>query len=149
MSTDDTFSTEIRIDASPEIVFPYFTDPERMARWMGTEHQIDPVPGGALIVKISDDDTGVAEFVTIDPPNRLVFTWGWMGSDLMPPGSGRVEVNLIEDDGATLLSFVHRGIPTAEQVGKHAGGWTHFLGRLQVVAAGGELEPDTKQAANR
>ena len=36
----------VRIEAPPEVVFPYFTDPERMMSWMGIAAMLDPRPGG-------------------------------------------------------------------------------------------------------
>ena len=32
----------------------------------------------------------VGEFVELDPPNHLVFTWGWEGDEDVPPGSSTV-----------------------------------------------------------
>jgi len=43
---------EIVIGAPPDTVFPYFTDPERMVRWMGTEADIDARPGGAYRILV-------------------------------------------------------------------------------------------------
>jgi uncharacterized protein YndB with AHSA1/START domain len=52
--TDDAFYKELRIEASPEIVFAHFTDPARMARWMGapgsTTIEVDLVPDGEATV---------------------------------------------------------------------------------------------------
>jgi uncharacterized protein YndB with AHSA1/START domain len=33
--TMDTVELEVYIAARPETVFPYFTDPDRMVKWMG------------------------------------------------------------------------------------------------------------------
>ena len=38
MTEDEgTFTYELRIEARPEVVFPFFTDPSKMARWMGID----------------------------------------------------------------------------------------------------------------
>ncbi|HLY84843.1 MAG TPA: SRPBCC domain-containing protein [Acidimicrobiales bacterium] len=142
--TDDarTFTYEMRIEASPEVVYSYFTDPERMALWMGIEHKLDPVPGGVFRVDVNGSDVAVGEFVELDPPRRLVFTWGWQGSAEVPPGSTTIEVNLAGDGDATLLRFAHHGLP-AGQHDQHAHGWNHFLGRLMIAAAGGDPGPDS------
>ncbi len=37
---------EVYIEATPETVFSFFTDPEKVARWKGQEATVDPRPGG-------------------------------------------------------------------------------------------------------
>jgi len=73
----DAGELEVRIQARPETVFEFFVDPEKMKRWKGTEAELDPRPGGTYRVSgIAGGATVVGEFVEIDPPRRLVFTWG-------------------------------------------------------------------------
>ena len=36
---------EVRIEARPETVFPFFTDPAKMTRWKGRSAVLDPRPG--------------------------------------------------------------------------------------------------------
>jgi len=40
------------------------------------------------------------------------------------------------------LRFTHRGLPNEEETASHEHGWTHYLGRLAVVAGGGDAGPD-------
>ena len=44
----------------------------------------------------------------------------------MPPGSTQVEVLLTENDGDTVLTLRHTGLPAAD-ADQHDGGWAHFL----------------------
>ena len=37
---------EIDIDASPETVFAFFVEPEKLTRWLAVEAELDPRPGG-------------------------------------------------------------------------------------------------------
>jgi uncharacterized protein YndB with AHSA1/START domain len=136
------FHRELRIEASPEIVFSHFTDPVRMARWMGIEHKLDPVAGGLFRVDINGRDVAVGEFVEVDPPRRVVFTWGWQESTALPPGSTTIEVDLVPDGYATVLQFTHRGLPPGPAE-LHAVGWDHFLPRLATAASGGDPGPDS------
>ena len=46
--TETAVEVEIRIAASPETVFDFFTDPDKMIQWMGRSAELDPRPGGAL-----------------------------------------------------------------------------------------------------
>ena len=93
------------------------------------------VPAGANEDGAAGDD--VLGGVELDPPRRVVFTWGWEGNDDVPPGSSTVEVTLTPDGEATILRLVHRDLPE-EQRAEHDGGWKHFLPRLADAAARGE-----------
>lgn len=137
----DVTEHEVRIEAPPETVFAFFTDPEKMRRWKGRTAQLDARPGGIYRVDISDRDVAVGEYVEVDPPRRVVFTWGWEGNEHVPPGSSTVEVTLTPDGSGTIVHLVHRDLPT-EATEVHAEGWRHFLPRLQVAAAGGDPGPD-------
>ena len=76
------------------------------------------------------------EFVSVEPPTRVVFTWGWEGEgNPIPPGASTVEVTLTPDGDGTVLRLVHRDLPLEAQ-GAHADGWDHFLPRLVEAAAG-------------
>ena len=68
---------EIRVAANPETVFPFFTDPEKMVRWIGVGAPLDPRPGGVFSVNTMGEDFFVGEFVTVEPHRRVVFTWGY------------------------------------------------------------------------
>jgi uncharacterized protein YndB with AHSA1/START domain len=134
---------ERRIKAHAEVVCSYFTDPERWLSWQGVEAEIDPRPGGVFRMNVRGDGWAAGRFVTVDPPHRIVFTWGWEGDGSpVPPGSSTVEVTL-EPDGqdGTLLRLVHTGLPLPV-LGMHRDGWNHYLDRLGVRAAGGDPGPD-------
>jgi uncharacterized protein YndB with AHSA1/START domain len=139
--TDNPLTQEVRIEAPPDVVFPFFTDPEKMARWMGVTHKLDPVPGGVLMVEVNNAAVAIGEYVEVDPPRRVVFTWGWRENAEVPPGSSTVEIDITADGDASLLRLTHRGLP-AGQDEQHAHGWNHFLSRLVISAAGGDPGPD-------
>jgi uncharacterized protein YndB with AHSA1/START domain len=132
---------EVRIEARPETVFEFFTDPDKMVRWKGREATLEPSPGGTYRVTINDLAVARGEYVEVDRPRRVVFTWGGEGTNPVPPGSSTVEVELTPDGDGTLLRLTHRGLPEAE-VEEHAHGWDHFLPRLATAAAGGDPGPD-------
>jgi len=65
----------------------------------------------------------------------------------VPPGSSRVEITLHPEGDKTRLRLVHSGLPDDETVVQHTDGWDHYLGRLAVVAAGGDAGPDAGPGA--
>jgi uncharacterized protein YndB with AHSA1/START domain len=136
----DEYTTSIRIDATPAEVFPYLVDADLIVRWMGDWAELDPSPGGKYVVDINGVPVRGA-FVAVEPPHRLVFTWGAAGNEALPPGSTTVEIRLRPDGGGTLLELAHRDLPP-EEAPQHGVGWTHFLDRLAVAGVGGDPGPD-------
>ena len=134
---------EIRISARPETVFSFFTDPERMVRWTGVAVNLDPQPGGVYEVDLGGGNRHAGRYVELTPFSRLVFTFGWEGSDEVPPGSTTVEVTFESAGTDTVVRMRHTGLPTPQDAELHAQGWTHYLARLAVAAAGGDPGPDT------
>ena len=45
--------------------------------------------------------------------HRLAYSFGWEGNEEVPPGSSLIEIDLIEQDGGTLLRLTHSGLPDA------------------------------------
>lgn len=136
--------TEIRIEASRETVFDVFTDRDKMVQWIGRDAALDPRPGGLFRCDINGRDVALGTYVELDPPHRVVFTWGWESeADLTPaPGTSTVEVTFAEIAEGTLVRLVHRDLPTGEARAAHAHGWEHYLARLTIAAAGGDPGPD-------
>jgi uncharacterized protein YndB with AHSA1/START domain len=136
---------EIRIAARPETVFEFFIDPEKMVLWKGREADLDPQPGGIYRVEMGDRVVARGEYVEVDAPSRVVFTWGWEGQEsgphAVPPGSSRVEVTLLPDGEGTLVRLRHLDLPEeARQI--HGEGWDLYLGRLAVAAPGDDPGAD-------
>jgi uncharacterized protein YndB with AHSA1/START domain len=135
---------EIAIAASPETIWDFLVDPMKATRWMGTETFFDPRPGGEYRVEVISGETAIGEFVELDRPRRLVFTWGWRnGANGVPEGSSTVDIELVPEDDGTMLRFRHSGLPDAHSTERHAHGWDHYLERLAIVARGDDPGRDT------
>jgi uncharacterized protein YndB with AHSA1/START domain len=133
-----TVVREVMIEASLETVWELLTDPDRATLWMGQRATFDVRPGGSYRVEVLPGQVASGEFVDVDPPRRLVHTWGWeagRGSSV-PPGSTTVQYELLPSGEGTLLRLTHRDLPGAEAAGGHAHGWDHYLDRLATVAGG-------------
>lgn len=140
---------EIRIGARPETVWEFLVDPQKAVRWMGLDAALDPRPGGGYRVEVLSGAVARGEFLEVEPPHRLVQTWGWepgMGSTVAP-GATTVEFRLAADGDGTLLRLTHTGFPDADAAGSHDHGWEHYLQRLAVAAAGGDPGADPWRAS--
>ena len=133
---------EARIPAPPATVFAFLTDPEKILRWMGTEASLEPQLDGLYLVNVTGARFARGAFREVVPVHRLAYSFGWDDSEVVPPGSSLVEIDLIEQPDGTLLRLTHTGLPNAEQCAGHAEGWAHYLGRLAEVAAGRDPGPD-------
>lgn len=134
---------EVVIAASPETIWQFLVDPTKAVRWMGVAASLDPWAGGRYRVEVLPGDVALGEFVELDPPRRLVHTWGWESpSGSLPPGSTTVEFDLIPRDDGTLVRVTHSGLPRATAADSHARGWDHYLPRLAAAASGGDPRID-------
>jgi uncharacterized protein YndB with AHSA1/START domain len=124
-----------RIEAPPEIVFAYLTDSQRFGRWMGVGAELDPRPGGRYRIDVDGEHIASGEYQEVDPPHRLVMSWGWEGHPTVPPGSTTVEITLTPERGATVLRLRHLGLPEEGERRQHTEGWNLYTRQLAQLAA--------------
>jgi uncharacterized protein YndB with AHSA1/START domain len=128
---------ETHIAAPPATVFAFLTDPEKIISWMGTEAKTEMHPGGLYLLKgVNGRRVARGAFREVVPVHRLAYSFGWEDSDVVTPGSSLVEIDLIDQDGGTLLRMTHSGLPNEAKCEGHDKGWAHYLGRLAMAAAG-------------
>jgi uncharacterized protein YndB with AHSA1/START domain len=140
--TPNVVECKVQIDARPETVFQYLTDPDRIARWLGPVQKLDARPGGEIKIGVATIYSGSGTIVEIDPPRRLVYTWGWdEPGHPIPSGSTRVEVDVTPDGAGSVVQLRHLGLPL-DAIADHTNGWQHFLDRLAIAGAGGDPGPD-------
>jgi uncharacterized protein YndB with AHSA1/START domain len=158
MTGADAVEVSVHVAATPENVFPYFTDPARHVQWMGNEATLKPAPGGTYRVYMPDGMRVAGTFLEIDAPHRLAFTWGFTDAEAaartkhertepsngnpMPAGSTRVTVTLDATDGGTRVTLRHDDLPNSELREGHRIAWGTYLPRLAIRAAGGDPGPD-------
>ncbi len=134
MNQPDTLTATIRIAATPADVFPYLVEPQLLVQWIGTWADLHPEPGGVFALTFEDTQVR-GTFVSVEPPHRVVFTWGIPGNDALPPGSTTVEILLTADGDETVVELSHYDLP-ADELPSHRAGWTSLLDMLrQVVSA--------------
>ena len=104
MQEDLIVRRETRIPAPPAAVFALLTDADKILRWMGTEASVEPQSGGLYLVNVTGARFARGSFREVVPVHRLAYSFGWDGSDAVPPGSSLVEIDLADQppDGTLL-----------------------------------------------
>ena len=133
---------EIVIDAEPQTIWPFLTDPARHVEWMGSVADIDPRPGGVYRVLVGGQNQSAGTYLEVVPMKKVLFTFGWeQDAHSIPPGTTTVEISLHPEGDKTRVRLVHRGLPD-DAVSDHGHGWAHYLGRLSIAATGGDAGAD-------
>jgi uncharacterized protein YndB with AHSA1/START domain len=123
-----------RLQAPVGEVFRWWTEADRLREWMspvGTaEAHVDLRVGGLLRLVMRGDGIvieHVGEYIEIEPPRRLVFTWAsaFTGAE---PSLITLELEP-EGANATNLHLVHSRLPESI-VTTHRQGWGAMLDRL-------------------
>ncbi|TXS54180.1 SRPBCC domain-containing protein [Streptomyces sp. t39] len=141
-------SREIRIEATPEVVYQVISRPEHLREWWPDEAELEaPVPGGTGTVTFGSGPEAKSEVLTVveaDPPRRFSFRWVCEDGATAGPGNSLLVTFDLEAVGeGTLLRFSESGFrergweaAVLEQAYRdHASGWDHFLPRLVDYAA--------------
>ena len=124
------------IPVARERVFAAWLDPESLAQWMrpGKTAEatavVDPRVGGKFRIVMaqgSEKFEHTGEYLLIEPPGRLSFTWISAATDLRPT---EVTIDFWERDGGTELVLTHRRLPPS-QLDSHRYGWTDIVRSLE------------------
>jgi uncharacterized protein YndB with AHSA1/START domain len=138
----DPVVKEIHIDAPPETVFQFLTDPVKMLRWMGVRADLQPRPGGIYFLDPNGRDLIRGSYLEVVPNKKIVFTWGFdEPGHPVPAGSTTVEILLQPAGTGTRLRLTHRELPPSHR-DRHELGWSHYLARLKSVSEGNSVGPD-------
>ena len=142
MSTDTSTSLRLThvINASRERVFSAWTVPAQMKQWSAPEGvavqeaHVDLKVGGNYHIQMLGSE-GVeynarGTYKEVDPPNRLVYTWGWDEKE-HDVGETLVTVEFNDLGDATEIVLTHELFPNAEARDDHDQGWVSCLNRLE------------------
>ncbi len=86
--------------------------------WMGEHAVLDPTPGGEFTV----DVRGVlvrGRDLEVEPPSRLLISWGHAGSARLPAGVSLLEVRLQSSGVGTMVTIHRCGLPEPEATTGH------------------------------
>jgi uncharacterized protein YndB with AHSA1/START domain len=133
-----------RFRASRERIYAALTDPSDLVRWfspsvdIGTEVlEHDLRVGGTYRLRFTlpEGTRNIVrgEFVELEPPVRLSFTWTWEPPDPHAGIETLVSIVLREDGDGTEVSVSHDRFPTHESRDRHDAGWTTTFDRLATL----------------
>jgi len=130
-----------RFNASPGRVFDAWLDPGAIGRWMFgpalREEEVGRISldariGGSfsfVVRRQGEEIDHVGEYLEIDRPRRLVFTWGIAQGD-----SSRVIVDIVPLKTGCELTLTHELHPDwADYASRTEAGWTKMLDALAAT----------------
>ncbi len=124
----------VLIHATRETVFGFLTDTPRWAAWWGAGSTIDARPGGHLLIRYPDGTEASGDVIEVQPPDRIVFTYGYATGKPIPPGSSRVTIRLEGDRAGTRLHLAHE-FADAGVRDVHVQGWRYQLSLFGNIVA--------------
>jgi len=141
-ATAETFELQLSrfIRAPRDKVFAAFVDQALMSQWqcprgmrVHTASADARVDGSWLVRMRARDGSEFSvggRYREIERPQRVAYTWRWIGGGPMPEVETLVEVEFHEKDGGTELRMRHSGFPSAALAGSHTEGWGSCFNRL-------------------
>jgi len=145
---DLTQPIELRIertfDAPQEMVFDAWADHDQAVKWHGPEGftvptcEMDVSEGGIYRMCMREPDgtdhivTG--QYVVVDRPNRLVFSWAWEEEGVAGHAT-EVTVEFTANGDKTDIVLIHRGFESEESMNGHNMGWTSSFDSLAKLLA--------------
>ena len=129
----EAYRGEFTLPASSATVFAYLTEPALLAEWWPDGADTDPVDGGGYHLWWDGPGWHLrGEYLTVEGPHRLEFTWKWDHEDLP---ARRVDMRLhIRDAGTTTLLIEHDA-DSAEEFAGYREGWEFFIPQLRDALA--------------
>jgi uncharacterized protein YndB with AHSA1/START domain len=118
-----------RIDASADVLYRAWTDPEQFPLWMGcTSHRMHPAVGDLYFLEMDHEGRKWAHYgryLRLEKGRVVEFTWMSEATDGLDTV---VTVELTpHKEGGTQLSLGHRGLPDTKRGRDHQEGWTALL----------------------
>jgi uncharacterized protein YndB with AHSA1/START domain len=136
-------------EASPEVVYRAWTDPEVMGKWFAPLEmttsiaEVDLKVGGKhrIGMKSAAGELYIATGIyrEIIPGEKLILTWRWETEPSSP--DTLVTVEFRKSGQNTELVFTHENFTTEEEVEDHREGWEGALSKLSKLITEGGIGP--------
>jgi uncharacterized protein YndB with AHSA1/START domain len=103
---------------------------------------VDPRIGGKfrIVMHMAQDYEHRGEYLAIEPPSLLSFTWISRATDLLPT---IVTIEFRDRGSGTELVLTHQRLPQAS-FESHRQGWTDIVRQLEEVLASGRPSTEAK-----
>jgi uncharacterized protein YndB with AHSA1/START domain len=129
-------------DASPELVYRAWTDPDVMKKWFAPQGmstpiaEVDPKVGGKYRIGMKSADgelyVTTGTYREIKPSEKLVLTWQWENSPSDSPDT-LLTLEFRKAGPHTELTLTHENFATEELVKDHQEGWEGALSKLTEI----------------
>lgn len=129
-------------DAPRELVWKAWTEPKRIAQWLGPkgftalETEMDARVGGRWHFRMkAQDGTAFANGGTVREivePERLVFTFAWDDEDGKLGREMLITIDLAEHERGTEMTFHQAEFESAEDRDGHREGWSESFDKLEA-----------------
>jgi uncharacterized protein YndB with AHSA1/START domain len=140
-TTDTSLVVRRVFETSPQKLWQIWTKPEIIKQWHHppgfntTIAESDAKVGGKYKIAMKNKKTGemsvaYGEFLEVDKPNKLVFSWAWEHN---PQEKSKVTVEFRPYDDDTELVLTHERLSGPESVKLHAGGWESMLPAIEEL----------------
>ena len=139
MDAELSFQLSCLVEATPQRVFEAMTDPKQVAQWWGPkgftcpEITLDAKVGGAYRIAMQPPEGELfhlsGEFLEVEPPSRLAYTFRWEPPD---PDDRETVARLVlhARDGVTEVALTQGRFATDARRELHKAGWTDTFARL-------------------
>jgi uncharacterized protein YndB with AHSA1/START domain len=125
----------VEIRARRAVVFSFFTDPARFARWWGEGSTIEPVVGGSVRIVYPGGSVASGVVRELVPDERIAFTFGYEDpAKPIPPGGSLVTITLADAPDGTRVVLRH-DVADAATRDQHVQGWIYQLAVFAKVAS--------------
>jgi uncharacterized protein YndB with AHSA1/START domain len=130
------------MEASAKQAFEAFTEPRHLSKWFTTDARADFRVGG----RYSNGDNDMGEFLEIDPPRSVKFTWE---NEKHCPGTV-VNVSFsAEEDGEIKVLLEHSRLSSQDDMRDMETGWSWALESLRSYLETGRAIPFEVWQKNR
>ena len=125
--------------ATPDELFRAWTEPDLFREWF--KPRVGSIPNAEMDVRVGGryriaiERLGrvyyaVGEYLEVEPPRKLVSTFGWEDVPLVRLRDSLLTVELISRDGHTEVVITHERLPTRTIRALHRLGWRSNLNAL-------------------
>lgn len=127
----EPYRGSFEVPASSPTVFAHLTMGELLTAWWPDGADTDPAPGGNLHLWWDGPGWHLrGEYLEVEPPDRLTFTWRWDHEDVP---ARRVAMDLsASGSGTTRVDIEHEAASAEERQG-YAESWEFFMAQLRDV----------------